>query len=145
MRCYAGFTLRAECVGDVGVASIGPHRWEEVLRNVLDNALVQPMTQREVVIQARREGDTVITTVRDFGPGVSAGNRSKIFRRRFTQRPDGAPPGTGLGLSIVQAVVAAHGGSVEVRGPESGPGALFVLTLGQYLPSASSPAPRDAQ
>ena len=38
-------------------------------------------------------------------------------------------PGTGLGLSIVQAVATAHGGRVEVRAPEDGPGALFVITL----------------
>lgn len=140
---YADFTLRVDCAADLEHVHIVPHRWEEMLRNVLDNALVQPMTQREVQIQARRDGDTVITTVRDFGPGVSVGNRSKIFRRFFSQRPDGAPPGTGLGLSIVQAVVTAHGGQVEVRDPETGPGAVFVMTLHQYLPSTNSPAPAE--
>ena len=128
---YAGFTLRAECAPEVGTVRIVPHRWEELLRNLLDNALVQPMERREVVIRASRTDDGVLTTVRDFGPGVSPGNRDKIFRRFFTQRPDGAPPGTGLGLSIVQAVAAAHGGQVTVGDPQDGdgPGALFAVTL----------------
>lgn len=126
---YHGFTLRAECEPEVGTVRIVPHRWEEMLRNLLDNALVQPMQRREVRVRAERRGDTVVTTVRDFGPGVSPGNRDKIFRRFFTQRPDGTEPGTGLGLSIVQAVVSAHGGRIEVRDPDDGPGAAFVLTL----------------
>jgi signal transduction histidine kinase len=121
--------LRAECAADVGLVNIVPHRIEEMLRNILDNALVQPMERREVVLRAEREGDTVTTTVRDFGPGVSPGNRDKIFRRFFSQRPAGGPPGTGLGLSIVTAVLSAHGGKAWVRDPDEGPGALFVLTM----------------
>lgn len=126
---YADCVLRGECADDVGLVRMVPLRWEELLRNLLDNALLLPMARREIVVQVVREGEVVITTVRDFGPGVSPGNRDKIFRRFFSQRPAGAPPGTGLGLSIVQAVVAAHGGRVEVRDPDDGPGALFVLTM----------------
>lgn len=126
---YADFILRVECAADVGAVRMVPHRWEEALRNLLDNALVQPAARREVVVRAERHADEVVTTVRDYGPGVSAGNRDKIFRRFFSQRPPGVAPGTGLGLSIVQAVAKAHGGQVEVRTPEGGPGALFVITL----------------
>ncbi len=126
---YAHYALRGECAADVGQVRMLALRWEELLRNLLDNALVQPMARREVVVRVVREGDIILTTVRDFGPGVSLGNRDKIFRRFFSQRPAGAPPGTGLGLSIVQAVVTAHGGRVEVREPDDGPGALFVLTM----------------
>ena len=126
---YADFILRVECAADVGAVRMVPHRWEEALRNLLDNALVQPAARREVVVRAERHADEVVTSVRDYGPGVSAGNRDKIFRRFFSQRPPGVAPGTGLGLSIVQAVAKAHGGQVEVRTPEDGPGALFVITL----------------
>lgn len=126
---YADFLLRTDCAAEVGSVRMVPHRWEEMLRNVLDNALVQPMTRREVVIAVVRTAEEIVTTVRDFGPGVSTGNRDKIFRRFFSQRPAGMTPGTGLGLCIVQAVVVAHGGRVEVQDPSDGPGALFVLTM----------------
>jgi signal transduction histidine kinase len=89
---------------------------------------VQPSQRKEIVVRARADGAAVVTTVTDFGPGVSEGNREKIFRRFFTQRPEGAPPGTGLGLSIVQAVAEAHGGRVDVSSPP-GEGATFQVSL----------------
>jgi signal transduction histidine kinase len=70
----------------------------------------------------------VHTDVIDFGPGVSEGNRDKIFTRFFTQRPEGQPRGTGLGLSIVQAVAEAHGGEVSLRPADPARGACFRLT-----------------
>ena len=69
-----------------------------------------------------------MTSVRDAGPGISAENQKKIFRRFFTQRPAGVPPGTGLGLSIVESVAVAHGGRVEVES-QPGQGATFRVIL----------------
>jgi two-component system sensor histidine kinase ChvG len=91
-----------------------PGRWQELLRNLLDNALVQPATHREIIVRAVRVDGQHVTLVRDHGPGVSDGNRDKIFLRFFTQRPASAAPGTGLGLSIVAAIAAAHGGTVRL-------------------------------
>jgi two-component system sensor histidine kinase ChvG len=121
---YADFTLRVEVGPEVGEVRLAREGWARLLRNLLDNALVQPMSRREVVVRAERTADGLVTSVRDFGPGISPGNREKIFRRFFTQRPEGAQPGTGLGLSIVQAVAQAHGGRVEVDAGASG-GAIF--------------------
>ncbi len=124
---WSGFAFTLEAAPALRVR-IAPTAWEALLRNLLDNALVQPARRREIVVTARADGAAVVTCVRDFGPGVSEGNRDKIFRRFFTQRPDGAPPGTGLGLSIVQAVAQAHGGKVEVSSPP-GEGATFQVWL----------------
>jgi two-component system sensor histidine kinase ChvG len=124
---WSGFTFTFEGEPSVRVR-IAPTAWEALLRNLLDNALVQPAQRREIVVRARAEGSAVVTSVTDFGPGVSEGNREKIFRRFFTQRPEGAPPGTGLGLSIVQAVAEAHGGRVGVSSPP-GEGATFQVWL----------------
>ncbi|HVE82229.1 MAG TPA: HAMP domain-containing sensor histidine kinase [Myxococcales bacterium] len=124
---WSGFTFTLE--GDPALrVRIAPTAWEALLRNLLDNALVQPAQRREIVVSARPDGAAVVTSVKDFGPGVSEGNREKIFRRFFTQRPEGAPPGTGLGLSIVQAVAEAHGGRVDVASPP-GEGATFRVWL----------------
>ena len=98
------------------------------MRNLLDNAVIQPMTSPEVAIVVRRVPGGSETAVSDRGPGISAGNRDKIWQRFFTQRPPGVEPGTGLGLSIVQAVAKAHGAQVALES-EVGAGATFRVTL----------------
>jgi two-component system sensor histidine kinase ChvG len=110
--------------------TIIPPRWAELLRNLVDNALVQPSERRLVLIDITRAGGAVVTRVRDFGPGVSAGNRENIFRRFYSQRPAGVAPGTGLGLSIVQSIAAAHGGGVTLEpATATERGACFRVTL----------------
>jgi signal transduction histidine kinase len=106
-------------------------RWAELLRNLIDNALVLPVAEpndRRITLGARLEPGALATTVTDHGPGISAENQARIFDRFFTQRPAGAPPGTGLGLSIVQAIAEAHGARVEVKS-EVGAGAEFKVVL----------------
>ena len=99
-----------------------------MLRNLIDNALVQPAADRRIILGARVDEATLVTSVRDAGPGISPENQAQIFRRFFTQRPPGVPPGTGLGLSIVESVAHAHGGRVEVAS-QPGQGATFRVIL----------------
>jgi len=103
--------------------------WARLLRNLLDNALAQPSTQRRVRVLVTRTLEGLVTDVIDFGPGVSEGNRDKVFRRFFTSRPEGTAPGTGLGLSVVQSVVLAHKGEVRLLPSEPGRGAAFRVVL----------------
>lgn len=116
----------------VGEVTIAPQSWERLLRNLLDNAVVHAAAgtaqppKVQVVVRATPNG--VLTSITDSGPGVSEGNREKIFRRFFTVRPEGAPAGTGLGLTIAQAIAAAHGGEVALVSPP-GVGATFVVRL----------------
>ena len=100
----------------------------EMLRNLADNALVQPAGERRLIFGLRRVGGDLVISVRDHGPGISRENQARIFGRFFTQRPAGAPEGTGLGLSIVDSVARAHGGRVEVVS-EPGRGAEFRVLL----------------
>ncbi len=125
---HAGWAFTLDVDGDVGEVRINGPRWAELLRNLVDNALVQPAARREIVVAARRAADGVETRVRDHGPGVSPENQAKIFQRFFSARPAGVPPGTGLGLSIVETIARAHGGRVAVRS-SAGAGAEFVVIL----------------
>jgi two-component system sensor histidine kinase ChvG len=125
---WSDVALRAAVAEDARTIVVIPHRWAELVRNLVDNALVQPSDRREIAIDVARVGDHVVTRVRDFGPGVSLGNRENVFRRFYSQRPPGAPPGTGLGLSIVQSIAAAHGGTVMLE-PMTERGACFSITL----------------
>jgi two-component system sensor histidine kinase ChvG len=126
----AGWTFAVEITPTAAEAApvINRRRWQEMLRNLIDNALVQPAAERRVALGARVEKDTLVTFVRDAGPGISPENQTKIFRRFFTQRPPGVPSGTGLGLSIVESVAHAHGGRVEVES-RPGNGATFRVLL----------------
>ncbi len=125
---YPQVRFRLEVDPGAAQVRIAPDRWAELVRNLLDNAVIQPMTSPEVAIVVRRVPGGSETAVSDRGPGISAGNRDKIWQRFFTQRPPGVEPGTGLGLSIVQAVAKAHGAQVALES-EVGAGATFRVTL----------------
>jgi two-component system sensor histidine kinase ChvG len=126
----SGWTFTVDVTPEAAATApvINRRRWQEMLRNLIDNALVQPATDRRIVLGARLDKRWLITSVRDAGPGISPENQGKIFRRFFTQRPPGAPPGTGLGLSIVESVARAHGARVEVES-QVGQGATFRVIL----------------
>jgi signal transduction histidine kinase len=126
----AGWTFVVETTSAAAAAEpvINRRRWQEMLRNLIDNALVQPAVDRRITLGARVDEATLVISVRDAGSGISPENQTKIFRRFFTQRPSGVPPGTGLGLSIVESVAHAHGGRVEVAS-QPGQGATFRVIL----------------
>lgn len=130
---HAGVTFTLEA-SSLGTLLLAPDAWASALRNLLDNALVQPMTRREVRLRAAIDGDRLIIDVTDFGPGVSEGNRDKIFRRFFTARPEGVERGTGLGLSIVRAVALSHGGEVTLLAAVDDEGATFRLSVPAATP-----------
>ncbi len=73
----------------------------------------------------------VILSVADQGPGVPVENRSDVFKRFYSQRPEAEDFGrhSGLGLSIAGAIVEAHGGRMRVGDAADGHGALFSVEL----------------
>ena len=97
------------------------------VRNLVDNALV--FCEGRIDLQLRTQDGALQLAVSDDGPGVSEGNRDKIFRRFFTSRPADAPAGNGLGLAAVQAIAHAHGGEVELLEQGPLPGACFCITV----------------
>jgi signal transduction histidine kinase len=120
------FTLDAGAAPDD--LPLNRRRWAELLRNLIDNALVQPAVRKEIVVTVRRTPEGLVTAVRDHGPGISVENRKLVFRRFFSDRPPGAPPGSGLGLSVAETIARAHGGRIELRS-ELGQGAEFRVIL----------------
>jgi two-component system, OmpR family, sensor histidine kinase ChvG len=124
---HQGWSFRLHRQAPVRV-KINPGRWAELLRNLIDNARIQPSPQQTIDVTITLQKAEVITSVRDHGPGVPAGDRDKIFRRFFTRRRPGAAHGTGLGLSVVDTVARAHGGRVELS-PHVQDGAEFLVFL----------------
>lgn len=132
---HEGWRFELEAGPGLGTVHVAGEAWASMLRNLLDNARVQPSEQRRVRVRARREAGRVVTEVTDFGPGVSEGNREKVFERFFTARPEGVERGTGLGLAIVRAVAEAHGGAAELAPAVPGEGATFRVVA----PAATPP------
>ena len=98
------------------------------VRNLLENAIRHSPCGDRVVL--RIEGDRL--SVRDRGNGLSAETRAHMFERFW--RADRNGDGAGLGLAIVREVVEAHGGHVDARNRDDGPGAEVWIELPRHSP-----------
>ena len=105
-------------------------RLAQVLRNLIDNAISFSPDGGQVDLALSRSGRRVELAVSDEGPGVPPANRRDIFRRFYSERPQGEDFGrhSGLGLSIAGAIVAAHSGQIVVEAAPGG-GASFRVSL----------------
>jgi len=111
-----------------------PGRLEQVLDNLLANALEVAPTGSDIELTAARSGPWVEIRIRDRGPGMSSEEIAHAFDRFWRGGADEA--GFGLGLAIVQRLVHADGGEIELR-PREGGGLEAILRL---RASVSSPA-----
>lgn len=102
-----------------------PGLLEEVLSNLVWNAIEAKGTGAKVVLSAARSGkDDALLSVEDDGPGVPEDRRESIFKPFVTTKSGG----TGLGLAICRKIVEEHGGMIRVEPGISG-GARFVIRL----------------
>jgi two-component system, OmpR family, phosphate regulon sensor histidine kinase PhoR len=117
-------------------ARVDPDRLEQVLVNLLDNAIKYGKRDGRVFVQGRAAGEQVELCVADDGPGIPGEARERIFERfyRVDRARSRETGGTGLGLAIVKHIVQSHGGKVWVES-QPGHGARFYFTL----PSPNAP------
>jgi two-component system OmpR family sensor kinase len=105
-------------------------RLRQVFGNLVSNALTHTPDEAAVTVRVAAAGDEAVVEVTDTGPGLSAEQAARAFDRFY--RADAARGrahgGAGLGLSIVAALVAAHGGRVELD-TSPGQGATFRVVL----------------
>ena len=112
------------------VARADADRIEQVLLNIIENAIKYGRTQGSVIIDGRQRSDEVEIWVEDNGPGIPLEAQARVFERfyRVDRARSRETGGTGLGLAIVKHIVLAHGGNVWVKS-EPGQGACFHFTL----------------
>ena len=107
-----------------------PERLRDLLRNLIENAIKYSPDGGTIRISARHDTGLCVIEITDHGAGIDAADLPYIFDRFFRSEEAAASGagGSGLGLYIVQALVRAHGGSIDVRS-DHGLGTTFVLRL----------------
>jgi signal transduction histidine kinase len=106
-----------------------PQRIEQMVGNVISNAIKFTPAGGEVSVTLDREGDRARITVRDDGPGIAADVLPHIFERFRQGEGARAYGGLGLGLAIVKHLVVLHGGTVRAECAGTNRGATFVIEL----------------
>ncbi|MEP3050550.1 MAG: ATP-binding protein [Erythrobacter sp.] len=127
------FNTRGYAASVVGVGA----RLERVVENLLDNAVSFSPPQAPIEVDIDCDGERVILTVCDQGPGIPEDAREKVFQRFHSIRPDAEDFGnhSGLGLAIARAIAEAHDGSLIADVREDG---LVGACMRLELPAASS-------
>ena len=100
----------------------------QVIYNLTDNAVKYSGSHGSVRVELRRDGNDVVLTVADNGPGIPEEDLPRVFERfyRVDKARSRAAGGTGLGLSIVQDTVTKRGGTLSAANRPEG-GAVFTV------------------
>jgi signal transduction histidine kinase len=132
----AGFRLRITAADPLPEVNGDPDALQQALLNLVGNAMKYSGDRKEIDVAASREDRAVVIAVRDYGIGIPAEYRQRIFDRFFrVPSPENQRvPGAGLGLTLVAHIAKAHGGAVTVES-EPGAGSLFSLRLPVERPS----------
>jgi two-component system, OmpR family, phosphate regulon sensor histidine kinase PhoR len=130
----AGLTLRVECGDDLAKVKIDSQRLEQVLVNLIHNAVKFTHAGGKITLGAEAGigeapfGDVIRFAVRDTGIGIPAEDVSRIFERFYRVDKSRSGTGTGLGLSIAKHIVEAHGGKIWAESVE-GKGSTFYFAI----------------
>jgi signal transduction histidine kinase len=134
-----GLTARVEVARDLPLAWADPHRLDQVLNNLMSNAIKYTPRGGRIWLRAVPDGRGVLVQVIDTGHGIAAEHLPHLFER-FYRVPGAQAPGTGLGLAISKKLVEAMGGQIGVLS-EPHRGSTFWFTLPDE--ASAVPAPRS--
>ncbi len=112
--------------GDLPPVECYPGKLNQVLMNIITNAIHATPDKGEITISTTTKADKIAISIRDTGTGMTKEIMAKIFEPFFTTKDVGH--GTGLGLSISYSIIQDHHGSIEVVS-EPGKGSEFIITL----------------
>jgi PAS domain S-box-containing protein len=121
-------------------------RLEQVVWNLLENAMKYTPAGGRILVTLRSEGDDGVLRVEDTGIGLTAELLPQVFEP-FVQAErslDRAKGGLGLGLTLVKRLVEAHGGTVSASSPGLGQGSVFQARLRRLAHMPSRPASATA-
>jgi signal transduction histidine kinase len=116
----------------------------QALANLVDNAIkyAEPHdllvngAMPEIVVRALSQGDRILLTVADSGPGIPEADRTRVVERFVRLEQSRSQPGSGLGLSLASAVARLHGGELTLEDNHPGLKSVIALPRGGPLQSA---------
>lgn len=123
----AGLALQIDCPSTLSSVLVDPARLEQVLVNLLHNAIKFTPSGGEVRVGAVEEEGQIRFFVQDNGVGIAANDLPRIFERFYKADRARSGGGTGLGLAIARHLVEAHGGKIWAESDE-GRGSRFYFT-----------------
>jgi two-component system, OmpR family, phosphate regulon sensor histidine kinase PhoR len=123
-----GLTLSVECPDDLPPVLADASRVQQVMVNLLHNAIKFTPPGGQVTVSAAQHERSIRFTVVDTGIGISVDDLTRIFERFYKVDRSRTTSGTGLGLAIARHLVEAHGGRIWVES-EVGTGSRFHFTI----------------
>ncbi|MCU1463873.1 MAG: sensor histidine kinase [Acidimicrobiales bacterium] len=140
----ADATVAVDLPGQAVEVRADPARIEQVMTNLVDNALKNspPRAEIAVTVGATAEGE-VLVEVADRGSGMTEEQAARAFDK-FARGRDQSVEGTGLGLYICKSIVEAHGGRIWVARRPVGTSICFTLPLAGDAPPEPEPTPATA-
>jgi signal transduction histidine kinase len=112
----------------------------QALANLVDNAIKYTEPRKaangvpaEIVVRALNEGDRILLTVADSGPGIPEADRARVVERFVRLEQSRSQPGSGLGLSLASAVARLHGGELTLEDNRPGLKSIIALPRGGPL------------
>jgi two-component system sensor histidine kinase KdpD len=120
--------VRIEIPRDLPLIAVDDVLLEQVVFNLVENALKHAPDEQPIEIRARASGDEVEVSVADRGPGLPPGSEDHVFEKFYRSETSHRTGGVGLGLAICRGIVEAHGGTLRAANRPGG-GAVFTFTL----------------
>ena len=124
----SGLKLGMEIADNLPLIHVDDERIEQVLVNLIHNAIKFTPAGGAVSVSANQKGNEILITVTDTGIGIPEKDLPHIFERFYKVDPARATGGTGLGLAIARHLVEAHQGRIWAESKE-GEGARFIIAL----------------
>ncbi len=121
--------LQVELLEDVAWVGADRDRIEQVLANLLDNAMKYTPSESHVAVQLSSWNGSFRVSVSDEGPGIPPEERGGLFQRFHRLASPFHQPGMGLGLYISREIIERHGGTLGVQGHSGRPGVTFFFEL----------------
>lgn len=127
-----------DCPDDLQQPEIDERRVQQVLFNLLTNAVQYTPPGGTITLSAKQDNAMTVITITDTGIGMTEAERDRVFNKFERANPQARQPGVGLGLSLVKSLVELHGGKIELHSKVN-EGTQVVFTLPNH-PGAGAEA-----